>query len=100
MLDPGPGEDAVKVELREPRGSRSLELRAVVLRAGETPWAEPLESDVAKGETRAVSLDWSQPGQLEVRVGEKTASVPLLFQVARILAGCSGADGRVWVPEG
>jgi hypothetical protein len=50
--------------------------------------------------TRTVSLDWSRPGQLEVRAGEKTASVPLHFQVARIRAGCSGADGRIWVPEG
>ena len=104
MLDSGRAEDAVKVELREPPGSRGLELQVHVLEASENSWkttrTELLESDVAKGETRAVSLDWSRPGQLEVRVGEKTASVPLHFQVVRIRAGCSGADGRIWVPEG
>ncbi len=100
MLDSGDESDSVQVRIWEPKGSRDLELEARVIEGSVTTSSEPLASHVAKGETRSVGVDWSRPGQLDVRVGEKTASVPLHFPVTRILAGCSGADGRVWVPEG
>jgi hypothetical protein len=96
MLAETDANDSVRVDLWEPKGWDDLAVTARRIEAGAFAWRGELEHGVGLGEARRVTLDWSQPDRVEVRVGDaEPVLVPIDFRVKLVVAGCSGVKGRV-----